>query len=65
MNTLSINQMEQIEGGDMDCVAASAAVAATAITLAISGPFGWFTAAALSTTLGIAEGHALYEACFE
>jgi len=60
METLTMNQMEQIEGGSHDCAAEAVKVAITAGIIAATGPAGWIVAGA-----GIYRGHKLYHACFE
>ncbi len=64
MRTLEMNQMEEIEGGGHECAGAAAAVAATALGIALTGPAGWLGAAFIIAS-GAYEGHVLYHACFE
>lgn len=60
MNTLRIEEMEQLEGGLDDCTGEVVALAATAGIWAATGP-----GIIVTVLWGAYRGHKLYHECFE
>ena len=57
MKTLDLNQMENLQGGDVSCGLALGGYAATIIIGALAGPIGWaFIASVAVASVGVVDG---------